>query len=260
MAVLEPPPTYTDPVRVDERTGRARFSEIWLKWFIDLAALINPAGLGTVTSVSGSGGTTGLTLTGGPITTSGTLTLGGTLVVANGGTGNTTGTATVNANLTGPITSSGNATAVAAQTGTGSTFVMDTSPTLVTPVLGVAAATSINFGGSALSVYVQSGSWTPSPTNLTIIGTPTYTGKYTRIGNLVYLFLKVESTTTTASTLGTTTFTGLPFTAGFPAAIPAIDETGSFTSLGTGLISGATLYTPTWAANSNTVISGCYLV
>ena len=42
---------------------------------------------GTVTSVSGSGGTTGLTLSGGPITSSGTLTLGGTLAVANGGTG-----------------------------------------------------------------------------------------------------------------------------------------------------------------------------
>ncbi len=37
-----------------------------------------PAG-GTVTSVSGSGGATGLTLTGGPITSSGTLTLGGSL-------------------------------------------------------------------------------------------------------------------------------------------------------------------------------------
>lgn len=47
-------------------------------------------GSGSVTSVSGSGGTTGLTLTGGPITTSGTLTLGGTLDVANGGTGATT--------------------------------------------------------------------------------------------------------------------------------------------------------------------------
>ncbi|MBI3632263.1 MAG: hypothetical protein HY225_02345 [Candidatus Vogelbacteria bacterium] len=44
-------------------------------------------GTGTVTSVSGSGGTTGLTLTGGAITTSGTLTLGGTLAQANGGTG-----------------------------------------------------------------------------------------------------------------------------------------------------------------------------
>lgn len=45
---------------------------------------------GTVTSVSGSGGTTGLTFSGSPITTSGTLTLGGTLGVANGGTGTTT--------------------------------------------------------------------------------------------------------------------------------------------------------------------------
>ena len=47
-------------------------------------------------------------------------------------------------NLTGPITSVGPATSVASQTGTGSKFVMDTSPTLVTPVLGVATATSIN--------------------------------------------------------------------------------------------------------------------
>ena len=47
-------------------------------------------------------------------------------------------------NLTGPITSVGSATSVASQTGTGSTFVMNTSPTLVTPVLGVATATSIN--------------------------------------------------------------------------------------------------------------------
>jgi hypothetical protein len=46
-------------------------------------------GSGTVTSVAASGGTTGLTFTGSPITTSGTLTLGGTLAVANGGTGAT---------------------------------------------------------------------------------------------------------------------------------------------------------------------------
>ena len=47
-------------------------------------------------------------------------------------------------NLTGPITSVGSATSIASQTGTGTTFVMNTSPTLVTPVLGVATATSIN--------------------------------------------------------------------------------------------------------------------
>jgi hypothetical protein len=48
------------------------------------------SGAGTVTSIDVSGGTTGLTTSGGPVTTSGTITLAGTLNVANGGTGATT--------------------------------------------------------------------------------------------------------------------------------------------------------------------------
>jgi hypothetical protein len=68
------------------------------------------ASTASVTSVDASGGTTGLTFTGGPITSSGTLTLGGTLAVANGGTGTTT------------------------KTGTGSVVLSD-SPALVTPTL-----------------------------------------------------------------------------------------------------------------------------
>jgi hypothetical protein len=47
-------------------------------------------GSGTVTSVDVSGGTTGLTTSGGPITTSGTITLAGILNIANGGTGSAT--------------------------------------------------------------------------------------------------------------------------------------------------------------------------
>jgi hypothetical protein len=50
-------------------------------------------GAGTVTSVDASGGTTGLSFSGGPVTTSGTLTLAGTLITSNGGTGLTTYTA-----------------------------------------------------------------------------------------------------------------------------------------------------------------------
>jgi hypothetical protein len=45
------------------------------------------SGTGTVTSVAVSGGSTGLTTSGGPITTSGTITMAGTLAVASGGTG-----------------------------------------------------------------------------------------------------------------------------------------------------------------------------
>ena len=47
-------------------------------------------GSGTVTSVGLGGGSTGLTISGTPVTTAGTMTLGGTLAVAHGGTGNTT--------------------------------------------------------------------------------------------------------------------------------------------------------------------------
>ena len=76
-----------------------------------LKTALSGVGSGTVTSVALSGGTTGLTVSGSPITTSGTITLAGTLAVANGGTGVTT------------------------STGSGS-VVLSTSPTLTTPVLG----------------------------------------------------------------------------------------------------------------------------
>lgn len=56
---------------------------------VDLTFTVTAAS-GTVTSVQASGGSTGLTFSGGPITTSGTLTLGGTLALASGGTGATT--------------------------------------------------------------------------------------------------------------------------------------------------------------------------
>lgn len=65
----------------------------------------NIPSIGTVTSVDVSGGTTGLTTSGGPITTNGTITIAGTLAIANGGTGVTsfgTGVQTAfGANVTG---------------------------------------------------------------------------------------------------------------------------------------------------------------
>ena len=98
---------------------------------------------GTVTSVNASGGTTGLTFSGGPITTSGTLTLAGTLAVANGGTGVTSSTGTV-------------------------AVVLSNSPTLVTPTLGAASATSIANGLGAVGTPsytftgdLNTGMWSP---------------------------------------------------------------------------------------------------
>lgn len=70
----------------------------------------------------------------GDATLSGTNTGDQTITLTGGVTGSGTGsfaaTVVTNANLTGPITSVGNATSVAAQTGTGTTFVMQTSPSV----------------------------------------------------------------------------------------------------------------------------------
>ena len=87
---------------------------------------------GTVISVSGSGGTTGLTLTGGPITGSGTLTLGGTLTVANGGTGATT--------LTGVLKGNGTSAFTAATAGTD--YVAPGTPTTFTALQTFSGSTS----------------------------------------------------------------------------------------------------------------------
>jgi hypothetical protein len=101
---------------------------------------------GTVTSVGGTGTVNGITLTG-TVTSTGNLTLGGTLSnvslttqvtgtlpVANGGTGITsfgTGVAT----FLGTPSSANLAAAVTDETGSG-LLVFATSPTLTTPVLG----------------------------------------------------------------------------------------------------------------------------
>lgn len=53
--------------------------------------LVNASSGGSVTSVNVSGGTTGLTASGGPITGSGVITIAGTLGTGNGGTGVTNG-------------------------------------------------------------------------------------------------------------------------------------------------------------------------
>jgi len=83
-------PKNQSPI-IDDRTGLV--ARDWYRFFLNLLNKANSGGgggSGTVTSVNVSGGTTGLTTSGGPVTTSGTITLAGTLDVDNGGTGATT--------------------------------------------------------------------------------------------------------------------------------------------------------------------------
>ena len=94
---------------IDERSGFV--ARDWYRFFLNLLnkAESGGGGGGTVTSVNVSGGTTGLSATGGPITTSGVITLGGALNVSNGGTGASSAT-NARINLDVPQTDGTNAT------------------------------------------------------------------------------------------------------------------------------------------------------
>jgi len=152
-------------------------------------------GSGTVTSVAASVPTF-LSVSGSPITTSGTLavTLSGTaLPVANGGTGVTT------------------------STGSGDN-VLSISPTLITPILGSASATALTFSSTAVSgstinklTTAQRQALTPVIGDVvydTTIGTTcTYTGTFWQYSKEYYATVNSTTTAITASTItGLTTF------------------------------------------------------
>lgn len=114
--------------------------------------LTNPAtSSGTVTSIDVSGGTTGLTFSGGPITTSGVITAGGVLNVASGGTGTTTATGT------GSIVRSNSPTLVAPNLGTPSFINLDNAVNL--PTSAITGILGVENGGTGTDYGVDGGTY-----------------------------------------------------------------------------------------------------
>jgi hypothetical protein len=145
---------------------------------------------GTVTSVGGTGTVNGITLSG-TVTSSGNLTLGGTLAnvslttqvtgtlpAANGGTGITslgTGVAT----FLGTPTSANLAAAVTNETGSGA-LVFATSPTLVTPALGTPSSATLT---NATGLPIVNGTTGTLSVARGGTGDTTYTNGQLLIGN-----------------------------------------------------------------------------
>jgi hypothetical protein len=118
---------------------------------------------------------------------------------------------------------------------------------------------------SQLLNWCEEGTFTPSFTSLTVVGTPTYTGRYTRTGRVVYFSVRIQSTTTTASTVGVTVMQGFPFViaTGENTVLSAINN-GTLATLPNGAVAlsggSTTVYLPTWAATADVVVSGFYTV
>jgi hypothetical protein len=123
---------------------------------------VGPQGIqgppGPITSIDVSGGTTGLTYSGGPITSAGTITMAGTLITTNGGTGLSSYTA-------GDITYYATGTAFSQLAIGASTFILTstgTAPQWSDPTsLSVNTATNIADGGANQIVF-NTGSGTTS--------------------------------------------------------------------------------------------------
>ena len=249
---FQPPPTYAEVVIFDPDGTKPKFNPIWLKWFLDVAAVLTSSGSG-----------------------------GGGAVDHESLTGLLGGAASDHYHLT-----------QAQHSGTGSgVFVRQVSPTLTTPNIGtpsggtltnctglpiaagLAAGTSADLRGrlsdeispaSGLALFGLAWAvFTVTRTGWTDVGSaPTTAGRFATLGNVTYFQAEVDPDTSTATTAGTSYF-ALPTTAGASGKAGEGSMMNKTTNVAVGScvidIANSRCYVPTQAATADTLtIAGWY--
>jgi hypothetical protein len=231
MADLQPPPTFADPVIVDERTKKGRFNPIWLKWFVDLAQTLNDSG-GTTIDHNSLGGLQGGTssqyyhLTSaqhGSIT--GTKTANHVFAGPTGGAPATPAfRALVAADLPG---GTGTVTSVALTATPTSVFNVSGSPVTTTGTLALSmddqsantflagpttgAAATPAFRTMVAADFQTSGTWTPDQgAGVTVVGAFSSSGSWIRTGNQMTVNGRINGATSVALTAGGAISSNLP--------------------------------------------------
>jgi hypothetical protein len=183
-----------------------------------LPSWVSVAGTGTVTSIDVSGGTTGLTTSGGPVTGAGTITLAGTLAIANGGTGATTDSAARTALGLGTMAvQAASAVAITGGSINGTSLGATTAGSAKVTTLDIASGLTLaTLAGTSGQVLTSAGAgfvptWTTAATGtvtsvagtgtvngLTLTGTVTSSGSLTLGGTLSLVSPPAIGTTTPA--------------------------------------------------------------
>lgn len=103
------------------------------------------------------------------------------------------------------------------------------------------------------------GSWTPTFTGLTNVGTLTVTGNWQKIGKIV--FYQITASATTSVALSSASVTNFPFSGalGYSPCVVASDD-GTKTGIGTGAGNGNTIFLVNIAATAKINISGQILL
>ena len=121
---------------------------------------------------------------------------------------------------------------------------LTTSPTFVTPTLGVATATSINFGGSSLANYVSTTYWTPTFDFVTAgnlsVNYSNQTAYYATIGSILFYTFVMQFTPTFSTASGQAQIVGLPVNNASCYCVGTLDPIAGFTFTGSNKYAGTT--------------------